>query len=167
MKIFLVRHAHANWSPDENRPLSVQGRRDAESLAGKLSAHSVEMVVSSPYLRAIQTVQPLADQLGLDVQLDARYRERALGRFVDVSFTEAVGRTWTDFSFSYPDGESNATAQARAIQALQALKRQKAETIVVGTHGNILALILNYYDPKVGFDFWARLSMPDFHVLEV
>ena len=167
MKIFLVRHAHADWTPDENRPLSAQGLRDAKILADTLAANPIEMVISSPYLRAIQTVQPLASRLGLEVSKDDRFRERALGCFSDVSFTEAVRRTWMDFSFSYPDGESNSAAQVRAVQALQALTKHEAEHVAVGTHGNIMALILNYYDPTVGFDFWSKLSMPDYRELVI
>ena len=35
------------------------------------------------------------------------------------------------------------------------------QQIVIGTHGNLLALILQRYDPSVGFTFWSKLAMPD------
>ena len=164
----MVRHAHADWTPDEDRPLSVQGNQDAEILAEKLSVHPIDVIVSSPYLRAIQTVQPLADRLGLEIKKDDRFRERSLGRFVDISFQEAVRRTWADFDFVYPRGETNAAAQLRAVQAVQEIiTSQGLDHVVIGTHGNVLALILNYFDPKIGFDFWSALSMPDVHELEI
>jgi len=167
MKIFLVRHAHADWTSDEMRPLSTTGQRDAYFLAETLVKHPVHRIVSSPYLRAIQTVQPLADRLGLEIHIDDRFRERALGQFSGVSFAEAVWLTWQDFDFHYPGGESNAAAQDRGVQAMQDLRLQGAEQIVVGTHGNLLALIMNYYDPAVDYEYWAKLSMPDFKVLEL
>jgi 2,3-bisphosphoglycerate-dependent phosphoglycerate mutase len=37
----------------------------------------------------------------------------------------------------------------------------------IGTHGNLLALLLNYFDPVIGFDFWSQLSMPDIYQLEL
>ena len=39
--------------------------------------------------------------------------------------------------------------------------RHPRERIVVGTHGNLLALILNASDERVDFDFWQRLEFPD------
>jgi len=164
----LVRHAYADWTPDEDRLLSAQGNRDAEILAEKLSAHPIDEIFSSPSLRAIQTVQPLADRLGLVIKKDDRFRERSLGRFEDISFKEAVRRTWADFEFAYPGGETNAAAQVRAVQAVQEIiTSQGSNHVVIGTHGNVLALILNYFDSKVGFDFWSALSMPDVHELEI
>jgi 2,3-bisphosphoglycerate-dependent phosphoglycerate mutase len=38
---------------------------------------------------------------------------------------------------------------------------------VVATHGNLLTLILNYYDLQIGYDFWSRLAMPDVYHLEI
>jgi phosphohistidine phosphatase SixA len=62
----LVRHAKAGdrgvWDqPDELRPLTKSGRRQAEALVQLLGAVRVAHVVSSPYVRCRQTVQPLAE----------------------------------------------------------------------------------------------------------
>ena len=38
---------------------------------------------------------------------------------------------------------------------------------MLGTHGTLLALILQQLDPAVGFDFWESLTMPDIIRLEV
>jgi phosphohistidine phosphatase SixA len=63
--VLLVRHAEAGdrhrWDgPDEERPLSEEGRAQAEALAGALSGYDIDRVLSSPYLRCTQTVAPLA-----------------------------------------------------------------------------------------------------------
>ena len=67
--VYLVRHAHAgkkaNWhGPDLDRPLSVQGRREALGLIERLGAHPLGRLLSSPAQRCLQTVQPLAGRLG-------------------------------------------------------------------------------------------------------
>ena len=41
----------------------------------------------------------------------------------------------------------------------------KGKNIVIGTHGNIMALIMNYYDKKYDYLFWKRLNMPDIYEL--
>ena len=63
--LFLVRHAHSDYGPDEMRPLSESGHRAAQRVADLLEDRGVAMIVSSPYTRAVQTVQPLAGRLGL------------------------------------------------------------------------------------------------------
>ena len=46
--MYLVRHAHAHWTPDEDRPLSARGRRDAERVAGVLCAYPIIALYASP-----------------------------------------------------------------------------------------------------------------------
>src|ERR1700694_4926821 len=70
MPVLLVRHARAksrqNWTGDDvDRPLTKPGRRQAEKLVELLSPYSPARVLSSPYLRCVRTVQPLADSLDL------------------------------------------------------------------------------------------------------
>ncbi|MFJ5767167.1 hypothetical protein ACIP9C_17580 [Lysinibacillus sp. NPDC093210] len=43
---------------------------------------------------------------------------------------------------------------------LTLLDRHKEEQIVIGTHGNIMTLLLNYFDNNIGFAFWQDLQMP-------
>lgn len=48
---------------------------------------------------------------------------------------------------------------------MQVLKKYPNQNIVIGTHGNLLALILNALDKSYGFDFWKQLDMPDIYKL--
>ena len=41
---YLVRHAHADWTPDENRPLSVRGSEDAIRVADVLQQYPLQVV---------------------------------------------------------------------------------------------------------------------------
>ena len=71
--VFLVRHAkagnRAKWDgPDELRPLTGSGRRQAEALVPALAAHDLAALVSSPYVRCVQTLEPLASACGLPLQ---------------------------------------------------------------------------------------------------
>ena len=73
--VYLVRHAHAGnkkqWQGhDEARPLSAQGRKEALGLIDRLGDLPVRRLVSSPTERCRQTVEPLADRLGLAVEQD-------------------------------------------------------------------------------------------------
>ena len=73
MTVILVRHAAAGersrWSGDDRlRPLDERGRRQATELAEALASRGVERVLTSPYVRCRQTVDPLAETLGLAVE---------------------------------------------------------------------------------------------------
>lgn len=79
-RVFLVRHAHAGdrerWTgPDDKRPLSDKGRRQAEGLVPMLDTERIDGVVSSPSVRCVQTVEPLAAARSLPVEEDARLLE--------------------------------------------------------------------------------------------
>jgi 8-oxo-dGTP diphosphatase len=76
----LLRHASAgdreHWDGDDfHRPLDAKGRRQAAALVDLLQPLGVRRVVSSPYTRCFQTVEPLAAALGVPLQLDERLGE--------------------------------------------------------------------------------------------
>ncbi len=70
--LYLVRHGAAgdrqSWSGDDAlRPLSRRGEMQAAGLAKALGDQRIEAVFTSPYVRCVQTVQPLAEAAGLEV----------------------------------------------------------------------------------------------------
>jgi 8-oxo-dGTP diphosphatase len=71
---YLVRHAKAGnrdaWhEPDELRPVSTSGRRQAKRLVERFTGKQVRRLFSSPAHRCIQTFEPLAEARGLDIEL--------------------------------------------------------------------------------------------------
>lgn len=82
VSLLVVRHTHAGqraaWSGDDSlRPLSEKGVKQALGLADALVLHRPGLVVSSPAVRCVTTVEPLADQLGVEVVVDDRLAEGA------------------------------------------------------------------------------------------
>ncbi len=78
-EIFLVRHAASIASkdiPEADWPLSPAGVRQAQHLAEALQPLQIDVVFSSPYVRAKATVEPFAQTAGLRVQVMAELRER-------------------------------------------------------------------------------------------
>jgi phosphohistidine phosphatase SixA len=78
----LLRHAaaghRAHWDGDDfHRPLDAEGRRQAAALVELLRPLGVRRVVSSPYVRCLETVRPLAAALEVPVEPDDRLAEGA------------------------------------------------------------------------------------------
>lgn len=78
--IYLVRHAKAGerrvWDgEDELRPLSKHGWKQAERVAKRLADKHAASLYSSPYVRCVQTLEPLAERLGVDITEDRRLYE--------------------------------------------------------------------------------------------
>jgi len=166
--LYLVRHAHSPWSLDDDRPLSAAGHEAAERVAEVLASRRLTAIHASSERRAHQTVEPLAVQSDLSIRPEDGLRERQLMDVSTADFRAAVKRTWNEPEFSFPGGESNADAQQRGLEVVQRILSQHPDgEVVLGTHGNLLALILQQFDPAVGFDFWESLTMPDIIRLEV
>lgn len=80
MDAFVVRHAKAGSrrgfdGDDQLRPLSRNGRPQADGLVELLMHRDIARVASSPFTRCVQTVEPLAESLGLQVEIDKKLGE--------------------------------------------------------------------------------------------
>lgn len=81
MSVLLLRHARAGeraaWTGDDRlRPLDERGLRQALALRD-LAQRAIGRIVSSPYRRCVETVEPLAEALGIPIELDDRLAEGA------------------------------------------------------------------------------------------
>ncbi|PET64819.1 histidine phosphatase family protein [Bacillus sp. AFS001701] len=165
--LYLVRHAHSTYTPDEiGRPLSKSGFSDANIVTELLLKEKIDYVVSSPYKRAIQTVEEISKTLNLEIIIEENFKERLLSLEPVPDFEDIIREVWMDFNKSWNGGESNYTAQKRGIEAInKLLKNYSGKNIVIGTHGNLMVLIMNYFDQKYDFNFWNGLAMPDIYKL--
>ncbi len=78
--IYFVRHAKAGerrlWTDDDvDRPLSKKGWRQSNAVADRLESKGVTALYSSAYVRCMQTLEPIGERLGLEVQAEPRLFE--------------------------------------------------------------------------------------------
>ncbi|HTE64856.1 MAG TPA: histidine phosphatase family protein [Candidatus Binatia bacterium] len=175
LDVLLVRHAESvppgtpGWEErDDERPLSEEGLRQADDLAFELDPWGLTAVYSSPYERALQTVAPVARRRGLEVQVLPDLRERRLTDGPRDDWPDVLARAWTDPSFAVDGAESGAAAQRRGIGVLDLLRVRHADggRLLVGTHGNLISLILQAFEPGVGLDFHLAMPNPAIYHLE-
>ena len=112
MKIYFLRHADKErgdfYNPrlrHQDRPLSAQGRQDAQKLAGWFADKTLAAIYVSGYQRTRQTIQPLAERLHLVPILDERLNEIDNG-LVDEMTGEQFRQAWPEQwqAFNEPHG---------------------------------------------------------------
>ncbi len=159
-RLLLIRHCESSGQhPDA--PLTARGLAQAEALAQRLAPLAPDQLVASPYLRARQSIAPLAAILGLSVAIDERWRERRLGDEPIDDWRGAVRASFDDLDRALPGGESSRAAQHRGRAALDALFAAACQLPAVATHGNLLALLLTSLDGRFGYAGWESLTNPD------
>ena len=92
--VILIRHASAgdreHWSGDDReRPLDERGWRQAEAFVDSLAGYEIERILSSSLVRCVQTVEPLARELGIEIEergelTEGATREEALALVEEV-----------------------------------------------------------------------------------
>lgn len=93
--IYLVRHAHSAYTPDElGRPLSADGLADAEKVTKHLENENIDMFISSPYKRAVQTVEGIAEFIGEEIRIVRDFKERLLSAEPVMDFHSAIAGVW-------------------------------------------------------------------------
>lgn len=157
--IYFVRHAQPlyTWEDDRTRPLSEEGKKDAEKVYEIMLDTPIHYAVSSPYQRSMVTIWTCAQSHHLAIVTDERLRERVSGKGENATM-DLIRRRWADFDYHERGGESLRMVQERNMDAVrELLENHPEENILVGTHGTALSTILNYYDPEYQFDDFLRI----------
>lgn len=159
--IYIVRHCQAEGQ-EAGAPLTADGLVQADRLADLLmdSSH-IERIISSPYVRAKDSVAPLAGRLKLPVELDERLVERVLCAGLITDWQQPLEASFRDLDFCLEGGESSRTAMRRIVSVVDEIREHPAETTLLATHGNLMVLLLKYFDDSVGFAEWQKLTNPD------
>lgn len=153
MKIILVRHGR----PDENDagnpgdpPLNADGQRHAEATARLLCLETIDRVIASPLRRAYQTAEPLAQRLGLPIDVAEGWAEadRFGARYRSTETLRNLGtEEWQRFlrdPIGYLGGDP-VRFKADVFGALQAVARQghPKQKVAIFTHGMPINVVLS------------------------
>ena len=128
--IYFVRHAQPNFEnhDDFSRELSPKGLADRTLVTDYLQDKGVTAVLSSPYRRAVDTVAPLAEELGLIVVTREDFRERKVDSAWIEDFDGFTRRQWADFDYKLSDGESS----GRCAKSWNSLRTRQWRSVPTG-----------------------------------
>jgi 2,3-bisphosphoglycerate-dependent phosphoglycerate mutase len=162
----LIRHAESvapgvSGFDEYTRPLTAKGLRDASKLCETMASTRIDAAYSSPYLRARQTIEPIAQARGLTIETVDDLRERLLSPVELPEWRAHLERSWNDFDYAPPGGETSRVAQARVLGVLDTIaSRHATGTVILASHGNLIALALHAFIPNVDYAFWEAIPMP-------
>lgn len=161
--IYFVRHSIRDTTIQEDQiaPLTFEGHQLAVKLVDLFKEKSIKHIFSSPYLRAIQTIQPIADFYQLDVALVEELHERKVGTWV-ANFPEFTKKQWQDFDYHLAQGESLNQVLQRILPVYQEILDETTDDIIICGHGTAFA-VLFYHLTKGQFTYeeFKEMEMPD------
>lgn len=168
MEITLLRHGEtpANaagvWQGHGSVGLSHRGRRQAETVAARISAEGYDLVVTSDLERAVET----ARALGVPAEEDPAWREIDLGAWEGLTrqqvaerYPDQLAALQSGEPIRFGGGESLPEFRARVAQALEVLQGRLddgARALIVTHGGVVMALVRAVW----GLDGWRRQVGP-------
>lgn len=167
--IYLVRHGQTEWNAlhkvqgSTDNVLNEEGIKQARQVAEKMKNITIDLIISSPMKRAIQTAEIIRRNRDIPIQIDNRLREREFGTFEgkDVrkfDFTHAFD--W-DKDLSFGGSETTKQFYKRVYEALENIKEKaKDKNILISGHSGISIVASCYFNgiPVDGDYFKLRLG---------
>ena len=163
MKIIFIRHSKADYSACFERgfigygldlaELTSEGIEIAKNACNNPIFQGAEIIISSPFTRALHTAAILSRNLNLDLITEIDFREHTLDTTQQVGTTDALKELWADsdlYNKKHPDGESKRweeqkTLRERVFNAL--LKYTQYKKVIIVSHGMLIHMVTGKNNP--------------------
>ena len=184
LRLYLVRHgeteenARMTYLGIRDEPLNETGMWQAHRVAEVLSQFPLRLIVSSPLRRAADTAVRIQEASGVELWKDVRLAEGSFGRWegltrdevlkLGAKDAEMLARWESDPSYPPPAGESMESLQKRAVQLMNELYREYADSsIVLVSHvGPIKAILAAVLGIPLQASRWMFLDPGTISVVE-
>ena len=162
MKIYVARHGETEWNARNkicgrtDLPLTARGMEQARELAEIMAHKELDLIISSPMIRARQTAAAVSEVTGLPVYTDERLIEQDFGDFegMDRGTPEYLANK-RQFAFHYPNGESQMQVAHRVYSFLEELKeRYPEQNILLTCHGGVCRVIRTYFEDMTNEEYF-------------
>ncbi|MDP9053977.1 MAG: histidine phosphatase family protein [Acidobacteriota bacterium] len=169
-RIILVRHGETEanragcFADSDEIPLTETGRRQAEEIARRLGAFNAHRIFSSPFARARETSEIIAEALRLEVEILEGIHERdfgclkghpysRMGELMESDPAYDAARNWT---WRPEGGESLEDVRTRAAAVLEEIRRRHADQVVlIVCHGAVIQCVSAHLTGD-----WSRAVVP-------
>ena len=163
---YLIRHGNPDYSLQNKKiyqgygmnlsPLSQKGIEEIIQTAKDPRLKNADIILSSPYTRALQTAAMLSKAVGADIQVETDLHEWIANKeyiYEDDESAINAYREYTQNSGEYPSGtnlkwETVSDIKARVIPVLE--KYKHLEKVIVACHGTLIQALVGGNIPKHG-----------------
>lgn len=160
--IYLARHGQTQWNIEKricgraDIPLTEEGYNQAVLLAeqAKMLTDPITQVICSSLIRAKETAQVVANQLGLPVIVDERLIEMDFGIYDSLPIqTKEFQNRRIEFSLPFEQGESILDVAGRIYPLLAELTNQENDIPLLVSHNAVSRVVDNYFNGKTMSEF--------------
>lgn len=170
-KLYIIRHGKTDFN-EQGRylgridiSLNSVGRREVALLAERIKNSDIDIIVSSPLKRAIETAE-IVKPVGCKIVVNDAFIERAVGVYGGLTkdgakekYPDLYRRNITRIFDDAPTGgETIFDVQNRVFEGLDEIKKNyKNKNILLATHAFVAKVINKYFNPQIAekdfFDF--------------
>lgn len=154
MRLLVVRHGKTDWNIQGrvqgtvNTNINLEGINQAEEMAEKLKDEKIDLIISSPLNRALQTAS-IINRGKTTIITDDRIIERDFGEFEGLRKDEYDVKSFWNYNknIKYEKAENVRDLFKRVYDFLDEIKIKYAEkTILVVTHGGVSVALNSYFE---------------------
>lgn len=162
MYIYFARHGQTQWNKD-NRVcgrtdllLTEKGKEQAKKLAQNLSLEKIDVIISSPLKRAVQTSEIVAEILDCEILIDDRLIEQNYGIYEGVDRKDAgFLNNKRNFAYRYPDGESMMQVAVRVYPLLEEVREKYSDkNVLLICHGGVCRVLKTYFQDMTNEEYF-------------
>ena len=153
MKIYFVRHGSTDafekfQTQRSDEPLNAKGRKQGKQLANRFSDVKLDVIITSSYTRAIETASFIGQDFIISpLFVETKKPSEIVGLPYDHPEVESIlkkvnDKFITDTSWHYSDEENFKDLVKRGKKAIEFLKSQDKENVLVVSHGNFICFLV-------------------------
>lgn len=162
MRLYIARHGQTIWNAQNkvcgitDVDLTEKGIEQAKALALTVKNKNIDIIISSPLKRAVETSNIVAKECGITMEIDERLIEQNYGIYEGIDRkNEHFLSNKRNFAYRYPEGESMMQVAYRIYGLLDEIKRKyKDKNVLIVSHGGVCRIINTYFKDMTNEEFF-------------
>ena len=160
--LYMARHGQTVWNAQNkvcgitDVDLTEKGREQAKSLALAVADKNIDVIISSPLKRAVETSGIVSEMCSIPVEIDDRLIEQNYGIYEGVDRKdENFLNNKRNFAYKYPGGESMMQVAYRVYGLNDEIKcKYKGKNVLLVSHGGVCRVINTYFRNMTNEEFF-------------
>lgn len=160
--LYIARHGQTIWNAQNkvcgitDVELTEKGIEQATALARVIVDKKIDLIISSPLKRAIETSKIVSEICNIPMEIDARLIEQNYGIYEGVDRKEeAFLNNKRNFAYKYPNGESMMQVACRVYGLIDEIKcKYEDKNVLLISHGGVCRIINTYFRDMTNEEFF-------------